>query len=45
MGPFDASIGSPLRRSVFGAVVLYTVSSENGHVSAATALRVRFAGN
>ncbi len=45
MGPFDASVKFVTPTSRSGAIVMYTVSSETGHVAEATVLRVRFAGN
>ncbi|HEY5170756.1 MAG TPA: Gmad2 immunoglobulin-like domain-containing protein [Acidimicrobiia bacterium] len=42
MGPFDATFDFVRPTSPYGAIVLYNVSSENGHVVEATAIRVRF---
>jgi hypothetical protein len=42
MGPFDASVTYQAPTSRYGAIVLYTVSSETGHVAEATVIRVGF---
>ena len=44
MGPFDASFTFATPASKYGAIVLYTISSADGHVREATAIRVQFAG-
>jgi len=41
LGPFDASFPFSAPTSRYGAVVLYTISSANGHVTEATVIRVR----
>ena len=40
MGPFDASFTFAVPASRYGAIVLYTISSANGHVVEATVTRV-----
>ena len=44
MGPFDTTV--PFRRPATpsGAVVIYTISSEDGHVAEGTVIRVHFSG-
>lgn len=44
LGPYDASMKYTPSTSRYGAIVLYTISSESGHVAEATVIRVRFAG-
>lgn len=41
LGPFDASFAFAAPTSRYGAIVLYTTSSANGHVTEATVIRVR----
>jgi len=41
MGPFDHAFAFAAPTSRDGAIVLYTVSSANGHVAEATVIRVR----
>jgi len=41
MGPFDATFHYPAPTSPYGAIVLYTISSANGNVREATAIRVQ----
>jgi hypothetical protein len=41
-GPFDASVDFSAPASPYGAIVMYTISSESGHVSEATVIRVGF---
>ena len=41
MGPFDSTFKFARPTSHYGAIVLYTVSPEDGHVSEATVIRVR----
>jgi Immunoglobulin-like domain of bacterial spore germination len=41
MGPFDATFRFARPTSRYGAVVLYNISSDNGHVLEATVIRVR----
>jgi len=41
LGPFDASFTFAAPTSRYGAIVLYTISSANGHVTEATVIRVR----
>jgi Immunoglobulin-like domain of bacterial spore germination len=41
MGPFNASFTFARPTSSYGAIVLYTISSANGHVAEATVIRVR----
>lgn len=43
LGPFDANLAFPAPGASSGAVVLYTVSPENGTVLEAAVVRVRFA--
>lgn len=43
IGPFDASVPFTTPTKPDGAIVMYTISSENGHVSGATVIRVHFA--
>jgi hypothetical protein len=45
MGPFDASITFAAPTRSYGAIVLYTVSSANGHVAEATVIRVRLSSS
>lgn len=45
MGPFDASFTFASPTSTYGAIVLYTISSANGHVAEATVIRVRLASS
>ncbi len=42
MGPFDATMKFTASASKYGAIVLYTISPETGHVSEATVIRVGF---
>jgi hypothetical protein len=42
MGPYSASFTFAPPTSSYGAIVLYTISSANGHVAEATVIRVRF---
>ena len=41
MGPFNASFTFASPTSSYGAIMLYTISSANGHVAEATVIRVR----
>ena len=41
MGPFDSTFTFPAPTSSYGAIVLDTVSPEDGHVAEATVIRVR----
>jgi Immunoglobulin-like domain of bacterial spore germination len=41
MGPFDSTFKFAQPTSHYGAIVLYTISPEDGHVSEATVIRVR----
>lgn len=41
MGPFNASFTFAPPTNSYGAIVLYTISSANGHVAEATVIRVR----
>jgi hypothetical protein len=41
MGPFDASFAFAAPTSRYGAIVMYTNSAANGHVTGATVIRVR----
>jgi hypothetical protein len=41
MGPFDASFTFAAPTGRYGSIVLYTVSSANGHIAEATVIRVR----
>ena len=43
LGPFDGMLEFTRPSAASGAVVLFTVSMENGHVAEATVLRVHFA--
>ena len=43
-GPFDASMRFAHPTSRYGAIVMYAISSENGHPAEATVIRVRFSG-
>ncbi len=44
MGPFDAKVAFTAPTAHTGAVVMYTVSSADGHVSEASVIRVTFSG-
>jgi hypothetical protein len=44
MGPFDTTVQFRRPATPAGAVVIYTISSEDGHVAEATVIRVRFSG-
>jgi hypothetical protein len=41
-GPFDAAVKFSAATSPYGAIVMYTISPESGHVSEATVIRVGF---
>jgi hypothetical protein len=44
MGPFDTSVTYVPPKVPSGAIELYTISSESGHVQEATVIRVHFSG-
>jgi hypothetical protein len=44
MGPFDTTVRYTTPTKPYGAIVMYTISSETGHTLEATVIRVRFAG-
>ena len=44
MGPFDTSVTYSPPKMPSGAIELYTISSESGHVQEATVIRVHFSG-
>ncbi|HVA07359.1 MAG TPA: Gmad2 immunoglobulin-like domain-containing protein [Acidimicrobiales bacterium] len=43
MGPFSGTLAFAKATTKYGAVVLYTISAENGAVTAASVIRIRFA--
>jgi hypothetical protein len=44
MGPFDTMVRFRRPTTPAGAIVIYTISSEDGHVAEGTVIRVRFSG-